>query len=66
MSVSSIPRPSPDGTVGSVSAGWNRVITSRTPPTSVLTPGQPDARLSISATGVPSLRRVSRKTSDAA
>ena len=38
-------------------------ITSLTPPTSVLTPGTPDAIASISATGVPSLRDVSRKTS---
>ncbi len=37
--------------------------TSDTPPTSVLTPAQPAAMLSISATGVPSLREVSRNTS---
>ena len=42
------------------------VITSLTPPTSVLTPGTPDAIASISATGVPSLRDVSTKTSVAA
>ena len=41
-------------------------MTSRTPPTSVDTPGTPDAIASMSATGVPSLRDVSAKTSVAA
>ena len=38
-------------------------MASPTPPTSVLTPGTPEAIASISATGVPSVRDVNRKTS---
>ena len=38
-------------------------MTSFTPPTSVLTPGTPDAIASINATGVPSFRDVSMNTS---
>jgi hypothetical protein len=54
---------SPNGAVRPVS---RPPITSLTPPTSVLTPGTPEAIASISATGVPSLRDVSRNTSVAA
>jgi hypothetical protein len=42
------------------------LTTSLTPPTSVLTTATPDAIASMIATGVPSLRDVSRKTSVAA
>ena len=53
----------PDGTTAPVSGP---VMTSRTPPTSVLTEATPLAMASISATGVPSFPDVSTNTSDAA